>query len=253
MLYFSVSLFHFSYLVSGTGSVLDSVNMLSLGWIKPALHLVAFCFNAWKARSVFTFDSLFVFFFYFVFSLKMRWWINLCTPSGVSRQGLSGHLTSHRAQRTGSRAQVRPVLNVAGRDLSWIELGAKKSTTERNVIAGGLGSVKDVSDAYCFTCSTHCTEMTWSMFIFCTNREFRRRIRLCCDELNLLVPFCYADTDKATTLQWTTAFLKYIQEIHGDRLKQVLSIMSLFSFQTSVNVTGSYDAFILKAHSHQEW
>ncbi|XP_067303104.1 transcription factor-like 5 protein isoform X2 [Pseudorasbora parva] len=48
----------------------------------------------------------------------------------------------------------------------------------------------------------------------------RRRIRLCCDELNLLVPFCYADTDKATTLQWTTAFLKYIQEIHGDFLKQ---------------------------------
>ncbi|XP_067226570.1 transcription factor-like 5 protein [Chanodichthys erythropterus] len=51
-------------------------------------------------------------------------------------------------------------------------------------------------------------------------RDRRRRIRLCCDELNLLVPFCYADTDKATTLQWTTAFLKYIQEIHGDCLKQ---------------------------------
>ncbi|XP_056117568.1 uncharacterized protein LOC130094974 [Rhinichthys klamathensis goyatoka] len=54
-------------------------------------------------------------------------------------------------------------------------------------------------------------------------RDRRRRIRLCCDELNLLVPFCYADTDKATTLQWTTAFLKYIQEIHGDCLKQVPS------------------------------
>ncbi|XP_051516407.1 uncharacterized protein LOC127419217 [Myxocyprinus asiaticus] len=51
-------------------------------------------------------------------------------------------------------------------------------------------------------------------------RDRRRRIRLCCDELNLLVPFCYADTDKATTLQWTTAFLKYIREIHGDSLKQ---------------------------------
>ncbi|KAL1249436.1 hypothetical protein QQF64_020441 [Cirrhinus molitorella] len=51
-------------------------------------------------------------------------------------------------------------------------------------------------------------------------RDRRRRIRLCCDELNLLVPFCYNDTDKATTLQWTTAFLKYIQEIHGDQLKQ---------------------------------
>ncbi|XP_066529394.1 transcription factor-like 5 protein isoform X2 [Hoplias malabaricus] len=51
-------------------------------------------------------------------------------------------------------------------------------------------------------------------------RDRRRRIRLCCDELNLLVPFCNTDTDKATTLQWTTAFLKYIQEVHGDTLKQ---------------------------------
>lgn len=49
----------------------------------------------------------------------------------------------------------------------------------------------------------------------------RRRIRICCDELNLLVPFCNAETDKATTLQWTTAFLKYIQERHGDALKKV--------------------------------
>ncbi|EQB77205.1 hypothetical protein CB1_000262002 [Camelus ferus] len=47
-----------------------------------------------------------------------------------------------------------------------------------------------------------------------------RRIRICCDELNLLVPFCNAETDKATTLQWTTAFLKYIQERHGDSLKK---------------------------------
>uniref|UniRef100_A0A8C6JA06 Uncharacterized protein n=1 Tax=Melopsittacus undulatus TaxID=13146 RepID=A0A8C6JA06_MELUD len=51
-------------------------------------------------------------------------------------------------------------------------------------------------------------------------RDRRRRIRVCCDELNLLVPFCTVDTDKATTLQWTTAFLKYIQERHGDSLKQ---------------------------------
>nr|XP_009507719.1 PREDICTED: transcription factor-like 5 protein [Phalacrocorax carbo] len=51
-------------------------------------------------------------------------------------------------------------------------------------------------------------------------RDRRRRIRICCDELNLLVPFCTVDTDKATTLQWTTAFLKYIQERHGDSLKQ---------------------------------
>ncbi|XP_069728260.1 transcription factor-like 5 protein isoform X2 [Phaenicophaeus curvirostris] len=51
-------------------------------------------------------------------------------------------------------------------------------------------------------------------------RDRRRRIRVCCDELNLLVPFCNVDTDKATTLKWTTAFLKYIQERHGDSLKQ---------------------------------
>ncbi|KAL6483204.1 hypothetical protein MHYP_G00080760 [Metynnis hypsauchen] len=51
-------------------------------------------------------------------------------------------------------------------------------------------------------------------------RDRRRRIRLCCDELNLLVPFCTAETDKATTLQWTTAFLKYIRELHGDSLKE---------------------------------
>ncbi|XP_052641835.1 transcription factor-like 5 protein isoform X3 [Harpia harpyja] len=51
-------------------------------------------------------------------------------------------------------------------------------------------------------------------------RDRRRRIRICCDELNLLVPFCTVDTDKATTLQWTTAFLKYIRERHGDSLKQ---------------------------------
>ncbi|XP_062976948.1 transcription factor-like 5 protein [Elgaria multicarinata webbii] len=51
-------------------------------------------------------------------------------------------------------------------------------------------------------------------------RDRRRRIRICCDELNLLVPFCTSDTDKATTLQWTTAFLKYIQERHSDSLKK---------------------------------
>ncbi|XP_063815349.1 transcription factor-like 5 protein [Pseudophryne corroboree] len=50
-------------------------------------------------------------------------------------------------------------------------------------------------------------------------RDRRRRIRICCDELNLLVPFCNVETDKATTLQWTTAFLKYIQERNGDSLK----------------------------------
>ncbi|XP_041114366.1 transcription factor-like 5 protein [Polyodon spathula] len=54
----------------------------------------------------------------------------------------------------------------------------------------------------------------------CMERDRRRRIRICCDELNMLVPFCTVETDKATTLQWTTAFLKYIHEIHGDSLKR---------------------------------
>ncbi|MGH0174802.1 UNVERIFIED_CONTAM: hypothetical protein FKN15_002166 [Acipenser sinensis] len=54
----------------------------------------------------------------------------------------------------------------------------------------------------------------------CMERDRRRRIRICCDELNMLVPFCTSETDKATTLQWTTAFLKYIHEIHGDSLKR---------------------------------
>ncbi|XP_059837013.1 transcription factor-like 5 protein isoform X2 [Hypanus sabinus] len=51
-------------------------------------------------------------------------------------------------------------------------------------------------------------------------RDRRRRIRICCDELNYLVPFCNSETDKATTLQWTTAFVKYIQEKHGDTVKK---------------------------------
>uniref|UniRef100_A0A665V212 BHLH domain-containing protein n=1 Tax=Echeneis naucrates TaxID=173247 RepID=A0A665V212_ECHNA len=52
-------------------------------------------------------------------------------------------------------------------------------------------------------------------------RERRKRIRLCCDELNMLVPFCDSDTDKATTLQWTTAFLRYINKTYGDAFKEV--------------------------------
>uniref|UniRef100_A0A3B4VLW8 BHLH domain-containing protein n=1 Tax=Seriola dumerili TaxID=41447 RepID=A0A3B4VLW8_SERDU len=51
-------------------------------------------------------------------------------------------------------------------------------------------------------------------------RERRRRIRLCCDELNMLVPFCDSDTDKVTTLQWTTAFLSYINKTYGDTFKE---------------------------------
>eukprot|EP00079_Xenopus_tropicalis_P013854 XP_002943245.2 PREDICTED: transcription factor-like 5 protein [Xenopus tropicalis] len=52
-------------------------------------------------------------------------------------------------------------------------------------------------------------------------RDRRRRIRVSCDELNLLVPFCDGDTDKATTLQWTAAFLRYLRGKHGDSLKAV--------------------------------
>ncbi|XP_070767303.1 transcription factor-like 5 protein [Enoplosus armatus] len=51
-------------------------------------------------------------------------------------------------------------------------------------------------------------------------RERRKRIRSCCDELNMLVPFCESDTDKVTTLQWTTAFLRYINKAYGDTLKE---------------------------------
>uniref|UniRef100_A0AAV2M0E1 BHLH domain-containing protein n=1 Tax=Knipowitschia caucasica TaxID=637954 RepID=A0AAV2M0E1_KNICA len=51
-------------------------------------------------------------------------------------------------------------------------------------------------------------------------RERRRSIRLCCDELNLLVPFCQTDTDKVTTLRWTAAYIRYINKMYGDVLKE---------------------------------
>ncbi|XP_008280107.1 transcription factor-like 5 protein [Stegastes partitus] len=51
-------------------------------------------------------------------------------------------------------------------------------------------------------------------------RERRKKIRLCCDELNMIVPFCSSDTDKATTLQWTTAFLRYINKMYGDTFNE---------------------------------
>lgn len=44
---------------------------------------------------------------------------------------------------------------------------------------------------------------------------------MCCDELNTLVPFCDSETDKVTTLQWTTAFLRYITKTYGDTFKEV--------------------------------
>lgn len=49
----------------------------------------------------------------------------------------------------------------------------------------------------------------------------RKIIRQCCDELNTLVPFCCANTDKATTLRWTTTYLKYINKTNRDTLKEV--------------------------------
>ncbi|KAM6924839.1 uncharacterized protein FYW49_005059 [Xenentodon cancila] len=51
-------------------------------------------------------------------------------------------------------------------------------------------------------------------------RDRRKMIRLCCDELNTMVPFCDSNTDKVTTLQWTTAFLRYINKTYGDTFKE---------------------------------
>ncbi|XP_028265081.1 transcription factor-like 5 protein isoform X2 [Parambassis ranga] len=51
-------------------------------------------------------------------------------------------------------------------------------------------------------------------------RERRKRIRLYCDQLNMMVPFCRSDTDKVNTLQRTTAFLKWIQKRYGDALNE---------------------------------
>uniref|UniRef100_A0A673UH59 BHLH domain-containing protein n=1 Tax=Suricata suricatta TaxID=37032 RepID=A0A673UH59_SURSU len=65
-----------------------------------------------------------------------------------------------------------------------------------------------------------CSVVRPLLWVIVLGFDRRRRIRICCDELNLLVPFCNAETDKATTLQWTTAFLKYMQERHGDSLKK---------------------------------
>lgn len=49
----------------------------------------------------------------------------------------------------------------------------------------------------------------------------RRRIRVYCDELNVLVPLCHAKCDKVTTLQLTTAYLRYIHRMHGDTFREV--------------------------------
>lgn len=55
-------------------------------------------------------------------------------------------------------------------------------------------------------------------------RERRKNIRLYCDELNTLVPFCNTNTDKVTTLQWTVTFLKYVTELYGDTLKEEFTV-----------------------------
>ncbi|XP_061590828.1 transcription factor-like 5 protein [Cololabis saira] len=51
-------------------------------------------------------------------------------------------------------------------------------------------------------------------------RDRRKMMRLCCDELNTMVPFCNSNTDKVTTLQLTTAFLRYINKTCGDTFKE---------------------------------
>ncbi|XP_019951964.2 uncharacterized protein [Paralichthys olivaceus] len=53
-----------------------------------------------------------------------------------------------------------------------------------------------------------------------SERKRRKMIRLYCDELNMLVPFCQSGTDKVTTLHWTTAFLVYINKMYGDTFKK---------------------------------
>ncbi|XP_051804915.1 transcription factor-like 5 protein isoform X4 [Acanthochromis polyacanthus] len=63
-------------------------------------------------------------------------------------------------------------------------------------------------------------------------RERRKKIRLCCDELNMMVPFCGSETDKATTLQWTTAFLRYINKMYGDTFKEEFE--KVFTCETGV-------------------
>uniref|UniRef100_A0A8B9FES8 Transcription factor like 5 n=1 Tax=Amazona collaria TaxID=241587 RepID=A0A8B9FES8_9PSIT len=82
-------------------------------------------------------------------------------------------------------------------------------------------------------------------------RDRRRRIRVCCDELNLLVPFCTVDTDKATTLQWTTAFLKYIQERHGDSLKQEFETVFCGKTGRRLKIPRS-DSFVTCPHMGQK-
>ncbi|XP_028308354.1 transcription factor-like 5 protein [Gouania willdenowi] len=72
-----------------------------------------------------------------------------------------------------------------------------------------------------------------------TERERRRKIRLYHDHLNTLVPFCNADTDKVTTLQWTTAYLEYIKQKYGDVFKEEFTA---FASKTTVCPAATYPA-----------
>lgn len=61
----------------------------------------------------------------------------------------------------------------------------------------------------------------------------RRRIRFYCDELNTLVPLCHAKSDKVTTLQWTTAYLKYIHRTHGETVREVRLFVESILYQAN--------------------
>lgn len=75
-----------------------------------------------------------------------------------------------------------------------------------------LGSKRLLVEKHCFK---FCSIYSVSVMVH------RKRIRSCCDELNTMVPFCDSDTDKVTTLQWTTAFLRYINKTYGNTFKEV--------------------------------
>lgn len=119
-----------------------------------------------------------------------------------------------------------------------------RNTTLRKESAGGLSSChyyrpKDslqyiylfilhnlllATTLYCSHDVTRAWLTNWNLLLVC-----RKKIRSCCDELNLLVPFCQPDSDKVTTLKWTTAFLRYINKTYGDTLKEV-SLTYLFIY-----------------------
>ncbi|XP_072489441.1 transcription factor-like 5 protein isoform X5 [Notamacropus eugenii] len=173
---------------------------------------------------------------------------NACSTAGNSNLSQTQQEIESTKQTLGSRNKPLP-------EQVWIKVGeealCKQAINKRNrsrmrqldtnVERRALGEIQNVGESQSTTTSQgawQSTESTQSSLGDQTQsgqqggrsqrrerhnrmeRDRRRRIRICCDELNLLVPFCNAETDKATTLQWTTAFLKYIQERHGDSLKK---------------------------------